>query len=72
MAKQSPRTDKPTPAEFLAALAKRGVTLNSDGMRVWPTGRGALTVDEDKFADEHNAAIVALLTEKPNAAESRP
>jgi hypothetical protein len=72
MARKSPPIIEPTPAEFVAALAKRGVTLNSDGMRVWPTGRGALTTEQEKYAHAHNDAIVALLTEKPNAAESRP
>jgi hypothetical protein len=70
MAKRSPHTDQPTPAEFVAALANRGVTLKTDGTRIWATAKGALTSEEYGYAHEHNAQLVALLKteEKPNAA----
>lgn len=60
------------PAGFVSTLGARGVTLRTDGQRVWSFPKAALTEDEYRFAAKHNDALVALATPAPEKDADAP
>jgi len=53
---------KSSPAETLIAnLARRGVTLHTDGVRIWPTPKASLHTDEAAAVDKLYGELVAIL-----------
>lgn len=64
---------KKSPNKIIDALADRGITLHTDGQRIWPTPKASLTPEDHAAIDKHRVELLEhLKPEKPAPTPKEP
>lgn len=64
---------KKSPNKIIDSLAARGITLHTDGERIWPEPKASLAPEDHAAIDKHRGELLEHLTpEKPAPTTKEP
>ena len=65
------KSAEPATGAFVADLSTRGITLRTDGYKIWAEPKSSLTAEEMEYANAHNDELLKLVA-KPAPAPRDP